>query len=165
MTFLIVQRYQPNLNYIVAVYTVKNANVRNFCLFMLMPFTFFISYFPYIGAVFILWLVLMMTFFLMPEGIPREANEGLTAKTQKIASIDNEHLELSCSICPSYRQKRLSCAEAGDYENCMRIKMGDAAYSKATNYCSTEGDALTGPKVSLVNCFYFVMNLEPELQK
>jgi hypothetical protein len=67
----------------------------------------------------------------------------------------HEQNQLLCkvkSICAQYGHVRQDCATAGNFTNCMRVKMGDENY-ELVGSCTNDGhvDAMTEP--GAVDCF------------
>jgi hypothetical protein len=58
------------------------------------------------------------------------------------------------SICKTYGRVRQECATAGNYKNCLRIKMGSEAY-EIIDMCTEEGETVDPSPPSAVDCFFY----------
>ena len=99
---------------------------------------------------------LQQTYELEPGSFPpsasldklqKSADAGDATSKQELADLRkarNDTRDVYChltSICPAYRSVRQDCAIAGNFDNCIAVKMGDDKYL-AIDGCTEDGNAL-----------------------
>jgi hypothetical protein len=57
------------------------------------------------------------------------------------------------SICAQYGEVRQGCATAGNFENCIRVKMGDENYEFVSS-CTNDGHMGASLEPGAVDCFF-----------
>jgi hypothetical protein len=60
-----------------------------------------------------------------------QAREAATARAESKRTAERERNRLLCKVkstCAEYGEARQACATAGNFQNCIRVKMGDADY-------------------------------------
>jgi len=92
----------------------------------------------------------------------REANEAReTAATEKKQAQEAEQAWRNAvckqeKTCKRYATVRQECAVAGDFKNCIRVKMSED-YSSISQYCTDDGESILGWATntpSTVECFF-----------
>jgi hypothetical protein len=76
------------------------------------------------------------------------------ADAQRRAARDRDQLLCKVkSICAQYEQVRQDCATAGNFTNCIRVKMGDENY-ELVGSCTDDGHAIGLAEPGAVDCFF-----------
>lgn len=83
---------------------------------------------------------------------PNAANER--AEAERTARRERNRLLCKVkSICEQYGQVRQECATAGNFKNCIRVKMGDEKFAE-TGSCTDDGHMDAPSEPGAVDCFF-----------
>jgi hypothetical protein len=95
-----------------------------------------------------------------PPETPAQANARLAA-AQLQATVTRqaaERTKMLCALratCSRYGEVRQQCAAAGDFKNCIRVKMGAGDFDQ-TDSCTEDGNIAIAPESEIpdrVSCF------------
>jgi hypothetical protein len=82
------------------------------------------------------------------------------AAARKVANEQNRQLCAASNFCNRYGEMRQACATAGDFDNCLRVKVGDKDTWRV-HYCTADGGVTNlPPNASMPNflqCLYYNM--------
>ena len=82
-----------------------------------------------------------------PEEIANRSAKDAALSARREHDVALCHLKAACT---KYGDSRQGCATAGNFDNCMTVKMGDVDLSMVKASCSNDG-ALIDPPVDLPN--------------
>jgi hypothetical protein len=96
------------------------------------------------------------------EARSAELRRQAAVRQQQAEELQRQQLERDknlCrvqSVCAKYSAVRQECATAGNFENCIRVKMGDGAFMEIGR-CANDGTVYFAPAnmPSRAQCFFF----------
>lgn len=95
---------------------------------------------PAIIIVAVVAAVLWMVLFPQPaqEIRANQLQDARQAQAQQETEREAEYLCRLVSICSKFATVRQDCATAGNFDNCVKIKLGEEKFSETT-YCTADG--------------------------